>query len=149
MTAPTFPLTTTIPASGQGVSLALTLDIDPNNPVVGDLHLQGGQLHLWDKREARRQKIRMIALFGEGEYWLNTDEGIPYFRRIIGTKNKAAVPGIFRAAFLKGLPDLAEIRSLTLEFDPVTREARLPFDLRFDDGMIISSADFGPLELGI
>jgi hypothetical protein len=149
VSAPTFPLVTTTPASGPGVTLALTQDVDPDNPVIGDLHLQNGQIHLWDKRAARRQKVRMVLQFGLGEFWLNPDEGIPYFNQIIGTKRKGAVLGIFRQAFIRTMPDLAEIRTLTLDFDPVTRAAAVGFDLRFDDGMIINSADFSPLELGI
>jgi hypothetical protein len=127
----------------------MTLVTSPDNPVVGDLDLQNAQFHLWGAREARQQKIRMILLFGLGEFWLNPDEGIPYFPNIIGTKQKGAVTGIFRKAFLRTLPDLAEIRSLTLTFDPTTRAALIAFDLRFDDGMVITSNEFSSLELGI
>ena len=149
MTAPSFPLTTSTPASGQGVTLALTQDISPDNPIIGDLDLQNGQLHLWDKRAARRQKVRFVLQFGLGEFWLNPDEGIPWFGQIIGTKRKGAVLGIFRQAFLRTMPDLAEIRNLTLDFDGSTRAASVGFDLRFDDGSTLRSADFSPLELDI
>lgn len=149
MTAPTFPLANSQPVSGPGITIALTQDFSPDNPVIGDLDLLGGQIHLWDKRTGRVQKIRMILQFGLGEFWLNPDEGIPYFGgSIIGSKRKGVVVGIFRRAFLRALPDLAEIRSLTLTFDPTTRAAAVAFELRFDDGMIIKSADFSTLELG-
>jgi hypothetical protein len=148
MTAPTFHLARTPASPGSGVTLALTQDISPDNPVVGDLDLAGGQLHLWDAREGRRQKIRMVLQFGLGEFWLNPDEGIPYFPNVIGTKQKGAVTSIFRKAFLRALPDLAQIISLSLVFD-ATRAATIAFELRFDDGMIISSDEFSSLELGI
>lgn len=150
MTAPTFPLIASQVSAGPGVSIALTLDISPDNPIVGDLDLESGQIHFWDKRRARVQKLRMIVQFGLGEFWLNPDEGIPYFGgNIIGTRKQGAILGIYRRAFLRTLPDLAEIRSLTLNYDPITREAAIDFDLRFDDGMTINSADFSTLELGI
>jgi hypothetical protein len=146
MTA-TFPLVNGVPTSGQGVTIALTQDLGPDNPVIGDLDLQNGQIHLWDKRAARRQKVRMVLQFGLGEHWLNPDEGIPWFGQIIGTRRHGVVLGILRQAFLRTLPDLAEIRTLTLDFDGKTRAATVGFDLRFDDGMILNSDDFSPLEL--
>lgn len=147
MAAPTFPLTTTSPTSGQGVTLALTTEISPENPIIGDLDLQGGQVHLWDKRQGRAQKIRMILQFGLGEHWLNPDEGIPWFQQIIGRKTRGVALGLIRQAFQRGLPDLAEVRRLTMELNPVTRAAPVDFELRFNDGMTISASDFSPVEL--
>lgn len=149
MAAPTFPLSQQAASTVDGISLALTLDVTPENPVLGDLDLADGQIHLWGKREARVQKVRIILLFGKGEWYLNPEEGIPYFNSIIGTKRKRAVLGIYRQAFLKTLPDLASIRVLTMEFDGRTREAHIDFDLLFDDGMVISSKDFGALEITV
>ncbi len=147
---PSFPLGIPQPTvSGDPVSLALTMDTDPDNQVVGDLHLRNGQIHFWDRQEHRRQKIRMVLLFFKGEWYLNPDEGIPYFGSIIGTKKRKIVLNIFRDALRKSLPDLATIRAMNLTFDGVTRRAAVDFEVLFDDGTILNSADFGPLEIKV
>ncbi len=152
MTSPTYPLSTVPPSRGT-ITLALTQEITPENPVLGDLDIQNGQIHLWDKRTARIQKIRFVLQFGLGEHWLNPDEGIPWFGTIIGQRfgraRKNIITGVFRSAFLKTLPDLSEILQISVDFDPETRAITPTFALRFDDNMVINSADFGPLEIGI
>jgi hypothetical protein len=148
MTAPIFPLAPTTQASGPAVTMALTLVPGPDNLVVGDLDLQKGQIHFWDKNKARFQKVRTILQFGKGEWFINPNEGIPYFGSvIIGSKNKSIPLSIIRQAFLKGLPDLAQIRTLNLAFDAATRTAKITFELAFDDGFVLKSSDFAPLEI--
>lgn len=148
MTAPIFPLAPTTPTVSQPVTMALTLVPSPDNLVVGDLDFQNGQIHFWDKRMARFQKVRTILQFGKGEWFINPEEGIPYFGGvIIGSKNKSIPLSIIRRAFLKGLPDLAQIRTLNLAFDGVTRVATVVFELTFDDGFVLNSSDFAPLEI--
>jgi len=141
-----FPLITgQVPTPGTPVTLALTLDADPDNPLVGDLHISNGQIHFWDATEARRQKIRMILLFFKGEYWLNREEGIPFFSDVIGSRRPEIVLSIYRQALQQGLPDLAQIASLNGVLDGETRAFAVDFQLVFTDGEIINSADFGPI----
>lgn len=149
MAAPHFPLVAgQIATPGTGVSLALVLDIDPENPLAGDLRLLNGQIHFWDAQEARRQKLRMILQFFKGEWWLNREEGIPYFTRVIGKNRKAIVLNVFRQAILTA-PGLVRIDELSLDVDPVTRLGRVAFRLLYDDGTTINSADFGPTVIKI
>lgn len=147
MAAPSFPLIngqTSTP--GTPVTLALTLQADPDNPVVGDLHILNGQIHFWDGDNGRRQKIWVVLQFFFGEWWINPDEGIPYIQSIIGQKgiSRTVVLTIFRQALLQ-IPGVARIDSLNFTLNNATRAASVVFAVVFDDGAIIRSTDFGPL----
>lgn len=127
--------------------MALTQDPNPDNPLIGDLDLQNGQIHFWDKTAARRQKVRAICLFFKGEWFLNPDEGMPYFQSVIGNRRQTVILDVLRKAFHAGLPDLAKILHLSMTFEASTRTAVVDFALLFDDGFVLNSADFGPVEI--
>lgn len=141
--AATFPLIKgQVPSPGTPVTLALTLDTDPDNPLGGDLNILNGQIHFWDGMDARRQKLGMILRFFKGEWWLNRDEGIPYFESVIGKQRLAVVRNVFRKALLT-CPGAVAIPVLQLNLDGATRELAVTFEILFDDGKVLTSADFG------
>lgn len=127
--------------------MALTLDPNPDNPLVGDIDIQDGQIHFWDKKQARRQKVTEILLFVKGSWFANPDEGIPWFQQIIGSRRKDVALSIIRKAFQTGLPDLSKVLTLNGVLDPVTRSFAVTYELLFDDGIVLNSADFAPLVL--
>lgn len=144
MAGATFPLVKgQVPTQGTPVTLALTLDANPDNPNSGDLDLLNGQIHFWDAMEGRRQKIATILRFFKGEWWLNRDEGIPYFESVIGKQRTAIVRNVFRQALLT-CPGVVSIPTLQLVLDNATRELAVDFVVLFDDGAVLTSADFGP-----
>lgn len=145
MTAPSFPLVgkqKTTP--GTAVTLALTITGDPDNLQPGDLHLLNGQLHFWDGANARYQKCLALLQWFKGEWFLNTEEGIPYFQTIFkkGTEDRVVL-SIFRKALLLA-PKAVAVPLLSMTRDPVARSARIDFRVEFDDGTAASSADFRP-----
>lgn len=149
MAAPTFPLVTGQTNPGDpstGVTVALTLVTDGNNPVLGDLHLLNGQIHFWAGTDARLQKIYVVLQFFKGEWWLNPEEGMPYIQSIIGVAgvSRTVVLSLFRQALL-GIPGAARLQSLNFALNNTTRTARVDFELLFDDGVLVTSAMFGPL----
>lgn len=145
MAAPSFPLIKgQVPTPGTPVSMALTVDTDPDNPLAGDLHLMNGQIHFWDAQNARRQKIMIVLQFFKGEWWLNRDEGIPYWESVFGKKRTNVILSVFRQALLL-LPGMVQIQLLTIDLDTPTRTLTVNFALRYDDGAVITSADFGPV----
>lgn len=147
MAAPSFPLVPgqPEPVPGTPVTLALTMDVDPDNPLLGDLHLLNGQVHFWDADDGRRQKIWVVLQFFKGEWWLDRDEGIPYFQSILKKGvSRNIVLSIFRQALL-GIPGLAQIKKLNFTLSSTTRVAAVDFEVVFDDAAVIASADFGPV----
>ena len=145
MAAPTFPLVggqTQTP--GTAVTLALTVASDPDNLQPGDLHLLNGQLHFWDGANARYQKTKELLQFFKGEWFLNEEEGVPYFQQVL-VKNveSRVVLSIFRRALLL-VPGATSVPELYLEHDKVNRTASITFRLEFEDGTTISSADYPP-----
>lgn len=146
MSVPTFPLVggQTQSNAQTPVTLALTLAADPNNLQEGDLHLLNGQLHFWDADNARLQKVVVLLRFIKGEWFLNTEEGIPYFEKIlIKNPNSRAVLSIFRRALLS-CPGAVSVPVLTMAIDKPTRTARIDWTLVFDDGAVLRSEDFKP-----
>ncbi len=147
---PSFPLSTPARATpGQAVSLALTMNVDPSNPLHGDLDLQDGQVHFWDQQASRRQKVEIICQFYLGEWFLDPTQGLPLFQRVLGSRVHSTILDILRKAFIKGLPDLAKILTLAVDrYDPSTRSLYVNFALLFNDGQVLDSRDFGAIQIG-
>ncbi len=150
MTAPTFPLVggqTQTP--GTAVTLALTVASDPDNLQAGDLHLLNGQLHFWDGANARYQKTKELLQFFKGEWFLNTEEGVPYFQQVfVKNVDSRAVLSIFRRALLL-VPQAASVPELYLTHDRANRLATITFRLEFEDGTALSSADYPPFVIPV
>lgn len=146
MTAPHFTLVhgQPPPVVGTAVTLALTVTGDPDNLQPGDLHLLNGQLHFWDAGNARYQKCLELLQFFKGEWFLNTEEGIPYFQLIFkkGTEDRVIL-SVFRKALLL-VPQAATVPLLTIVRDRAARTARVDFRVEFRDGTAVSSADYLP-----
>lgn len=145
MTAPRFPLVGKQTQSpGTAVTLALTLSGDPDNLQPGDLHLLNGQIHFWDGGEARYQKCVALLQFFKGEWFLNSEEGIPYFQEIFkkGASDQVIL-SIFRKALLLA-PGAVTVPLLAITRDRVARTARVEFRVEFSDGASVSSTDFRP-----
>ncbi len=147
MTAPSYALPRGAVPARTPVTLALTLQLDPDNIVDGDLHLENGQIHWWDAEEAHLQKTIVLLKFVKGEWFLNTEEGVPYFTHIlIHNPNLKAVRALLRQALL-ATPGASAVKELAIDVDRVTRTASVRFALAFNDGTLLTSADYGPFIL--
>lgn len=133
----------------QPVTLALALQVDPNNIVPGDLHLENGQIHWWDGNEARLQKVTCLLKFVRGEWFLNVDEGVPYFTHVlVHNPNLRAIKALLKQALLAA-PGASRVRSLVLTPDRPNRRLVVAFELEFDDGAVLTSADYPPFILSL
>ncbi len=147
MTAPVFVLPRTATPVREKVTLALTLVADPDNIIPGDLHLENGQIHFWDGIEAHLQKTIVLLKFVKGEWFLNIEEGIPYFTHVlIHNPSINAVRALIRQALL-AVPGASSVRSLTLKWDKPARNLAVNFELVFNDGLVLTSADYPPFIL--
>jgi hypothetical protein len=84
--------------------------------------------------EAVAQGIRVRLKLFRGEWFLNLDEGVPYFEDLLGRKfDRARAREIIRTELLKS-PGVVEITSLTADFDGQTRALSVDWAVRTEFG---------------
>jgi hypothetical protein len=130
--------------------LAVALVVDAENPVVHDLRLVNGQLILAEDLEAIAQHVKVRLNWFLGEWFLDTREGIPYFRDVfVKSPSLLFLRSLFRAVIL-GTPGIDVINEFSLEVDSAIRTLNIDFEAITDTGQILSSTQFGPfiLEIG-
>lgn len=98
--------------------------------------------------EAIAQRILVRLRWFKGEWFLDENQGIPYFQVLLGVKSPdiALVSGLLRRAILS-TPGVARVQSLDLSYDSSTREASLAFVAETDDGAMLTYASDSPLVL--
>jgi hypothetical protein len=99
------------------------------DPTTGDLVIEGGQLQLSSGLEAVAQGIRLRFLAFQGEWFLDLENGVPYWQDILGQKyDQARVLQIFRQPLL-ATPGVARVISLTSEWDGTTRTLNVSWEV--------------------
>lgn len=89
---------------------------------------------------AQRLKIRLLTF--RGEYFLNTDHGVPYWSEILGKKpGKARVDAIFQEQILLEV-GVKEIVSFVSTF--VNRQYSLTFSVKVVSGDVTESITITP-----
>lgn len=95
------------------------------NKETHDLDITDGSPTLVTGRDAIHQHLKIRLLWGKGEWFLNTDLGIPYLDRIfIRGVNEADVISIF-ADTAKNTPGILSVDNIILNTDFATRIASL------------------------
>lgn len=116
-----------------GVDFALAAD--------GDLDLSSGDLRMTTGVEAIAQGIQVRLLAFRGEWFLDLDDGVPYFETILGQKfNEAVARDTFRAA-IAAAPGVIQVTALALSFDGPTRTLSLSFEALTDLGAIAATLE--------
>ncbi len=103
----------------------------------GDLELDaGGDFVFIDGSELVRQNIAARFRFFLGEWFLDTREGVPYYRDILV---KSPDPAVVRSIFsqvLADTPGVLAILSFDLVFDARERTVRFSFEVQATDDVI-------------
>lgn len=82
---------------------------------------------------SQRLKIRLQTFLGE--YFLNTDAGVPYYQRIFGkVRNKATIDTIFQKQILSD-EGVIEITSYSSSIDSASRLLSVEFTVRTNEGV--------------
>jgi hypothetical protein len=126
------------------MNIKLTTTTDVDNPIEGDLHLEGGDF-VWmqDTDEEIAQRIRCRLGMFKGEWFVNPDEGVPYFEEILEKGvNDGRVAAILRGVIL-GTPGVASLNRFTVERDNENRALTLQFEAVRETGSILRSEEFG------
>lgn len=125
------------------LDLALTTEPTADNPVRGDLHVEGTALALVRGPDAVAQAVVVELRWWLGEWFLDTRRGVPYVQRIL---RKGVSPRTVRAIIRRHIersPGVDRVTFLRLTVDPRTREASIDFELRTTDGQTVSASDVG------
>jgi hypothetical protein len=104
---------------------------------AGDLKLENGTTKIIDGPEYAEQRISVTCDFFLGEFFLNTKEGIPYFRDIlIKNPNPDTVRSVFRRAILQ----TPGVVSCTLEWsvNAAARQGLVEFEAVYKNGQKIA-----------
>lgn len=80
-----------------------------------DLAIQNGDISLCGTADATAQAISIRLKTFAGEWFLNTDVGLPYLTQIFGRKNSQRFLRRLVSDALKGLPDVMEVKDLLIE----------------------------------
>jgi hypothetical protein len=124
----------------------LVTTTDGDNPDVGDLKLTDGQVTLTpDLKTAVAQHIAIRLRTFFGEWFLDADEGVPYFELIL-VKNPdlGRINSIFRSVILE-TPGVSSIARLQLTVTTARQLNVTDLRIKLDDGATLTGADFGRL----
>jgi len=111
--------------------------IDIKLDSTGDLDIENYDLVLIDELDRIRQQLQIKLRLFLGEWYLDINQGIPYFQDVL-EKNPDPVKlqSIFKAAII-GVPDVNRLLDFKLEIDGSTRELNLTFKV---------DTTYGPIE---
>jgi hypothetical protein len=114
-----------------------------------DIVFTGGELTTVTGLDAIAQHVKIRLLFFKGEWELNLDEGVPYWTDILVVgPDLRAVESLLRQVVL-GTPGISSIVSFSLDHDRSARTLSLLFEAITTDGLVLTSADFGPFILEV
>lgn len=116
------------------------MDIEVDNS--GELVFENGDLVLLDADEAIAQSLRISLRMFLGEWFLNTDEGIPYIQSIFTKAPRISIiTTVLRRAIL-AVPGVEEIKTFDVQFNAAARQLSVSFDARITDGGTLTFTDF-------
>lgn len=108
-------------------TLALTREIDADNPIAGDLNLRNGQLWWREGTDANAQGLGCDLSFFLGEWYLDTREGLPFYRDIlVKNPNLPLVASVYKRTILRR-PGISHLASFSATIDPSTRMLTVTF----------------------
>lgn len=96
-----------------------------------DIALVDGDFDVTEtEAESLQQRLKIKLLTFKGEWYLNTQEGVPYFQSIFG-KNRAkeSIDAIFKQKILEE-PEVQQLIEFSSSIDNVTRVYRLQFRIK-------------------
>lgn len=110
----------------------LKLDSD-----TGDLLLVNGDLILTSGADAIRQHISQRLKSFAGEWFLDLDSGLPYYRDIlVKNPNAPAVAGLLQEEIIK-TPGVLELQDFNLNLDRATRSLKVSFNVLVDGNFVL------------
>lgn len=123
----------------------ITASVSAENPVLGDLYLDGGDFATVDGAEATAQEIRTRLLLFRGHNFMDVREGVPWFQAVLRKGvSLARVREIVRSTILNA-PAVVDVPRLDVALDRATRALSITYEARTIDGLTVRSEDYAPL----
>lgn len=125
----------TVASAGTVVSgIDLELDDDGDLVVDTDAHFTTGM-------DAVAQGIRLRLQMFQGEWFLDTDRGVPYFTEILGSKfDQVRIRDVFRDVITEA-PGVDDLEVLTVDF--TSRALTVTWRVRTTYGVTTDTLDLG------
>ena len=106
----------------------------------GDLVIENGTTVIIGESDYARQRVEVSLDFLLGEWFLDTRQGVPYFRDVLVRRpNDETVRSVLRRTILN-TPGVARVDSLTTEYDTSERKLTVFFEATYQTGETIESA---------
>lgn len=98
--------------------------------------------------EAVAQRLMVRLRWIKGEWYLDQNQGVPWFEILLGQKNPDVrlVEGIIRQAILS-TPGVTSVQEISVTYDPTTRHASLAFVATTTDSARLEYQSDNPLTL--
>lgn len=103
---------------------------------AGDIQVVDNSIILTEGLDAIRQHLFVKFRFFEGEWFLDTTLGVPYFREILIKNPSLAVVQEQLKAVILDTPGVLELIRFEFEFNNATRQANLDFEALTEEGPI-------------
>ena len=104
------------------------------NATTGDIDLAAGDFYLNDPLEAVRQHLVSNLRAFRSEWFLNLDQGVPYFQEVLRKNpNPIVIDAIFKEAIINTV-GVKELTSFDLTFDTESRKMFLDFSVDTIEG---------------
>ncbi|GAB5541384.1 MAG: hypothetical protein SangKO_075760 [Sandaracinaceae bacterium] len=115
-------------------------EVDATNPVVGDLHVSGGEVVIVSGVDATVQEIETRLRWWRGEWSFDRSQGVPYLGEILRKGvDLATVRALLEREILR-VPAVRRVDSAELEVDPRTRRLSGRLTIRVNDGTAAGAA---------
>lgn len=108
----------------------------------GDLKISQGDLLLNDGVDAIAQHLKIRLRFFRGEWFLNLDEGVPYFQEVLRKNPSSRALGAFFRNIIVNTPGIASVGTVTLDYDAGERTLDVQFTATTVDGETITYDSF-------
>lgn len=130
------------------MEIAITQVATEINPVVGDLMLdEKGDLVVHTTLAAEvAQRLFVRLNFFRSEWFLDLNEGTPYYEHLLRKAGDRAIRAIF-GAVIRGTEGVAELSKFN--YTVANRHLTLSFRARLTDGTVFNSSDFAPFVVEI
>lgn len=125
------------------MELGVTIKESATNPVIGDLMLTttGDEVVLTELRLEVAQRLFIALQFFKSEWFLDENEGLPYFERILV---KAPEDRVIRSVFaqvIEGTEGVERLQSFSYTIDR-ERKMRIQFSCVLADATLFRSTDY-------
>lgn len=113
------------------------------------LDAQGQAVYLSDLASETAQRIFVRLNFFHSEWFLNLDEGAPYYKELMRKGPPARVVRSVLGSIILGTQGVAAMPKFAYSVSAQTRLMRVTFEVKLTDGTTFRSSDFGEFVVSV